>query len=231
MQRVMRSSASGSSAGAGMPLFATAQPGFAHRAFTACACAPSAAARAGVNAGIRPFFGSITIDVRNVGSKAEPESHQNALYALSTSPTSSVRLSRLLRSSVFFTNSLASSAVKNSLLPSSAGRSNGVMVLLVHTPCRSGWPSASRGIVHLAAGLAGVACWLDAVPAASVARAATAVPERIARSMEAPRERGRSTADVVIESMFGERNALELDQLCAVIEAAIERHAKGPCAR
>jgi hypothetical protein len=83
---------------------------------------------------MRPFAGLVTIDVRMLGNKLVPESHQNALYADSTSLTSSVRLSRFVRASVLCTYASASSRVKNALSARSTGRSNGVTVLLVQMP-------------------------------------------------------------------------------------------------
>ena len=42
--------------------------------------------------------------------------------------------------------SFISWSVRNSRLPNLAGRSSGVKLRLVQYPCRSGWPSASRGM-------------------------------------------------------------------------------------
>ncbi len=47
-----------------------------------------------------------------------------------------------------FSISAASFSVKNAFPASCAGRSKGVMVALVQTPCKSGCPSAVRGGVH-----------------------------------------------------------------------------------
>ncbi len=44
-----------------------------------------------------------------------------------------------------FSSSAASRSVSTAFPASWAGRSNGVMVALVQTPWRSGWPSAVRG--------------------------------------------------------------------------------------
>src|ERR1700745_3300314 len=56
--------------------------------------------------------------------------------------------------------SAASSASLSRGFPANAvGRSNGVALLFAHTPCRSGWPSAVLGGVHLLeAALAAFAC-------------------------------------------------------------------------
>ncbi len=49
--------------------------------------------------------------------------------------------------------SVASCSMKKGFPASSLGRSKGVMVAFVHTPCKSGWPSGVRGAVQvLAAG-------------------------------------------------------------------------------
>src|SRR5579863_3139030 len=44
--------------------------------------------------------------------------------------------------------SCVSFSVKNSRFPYLAGRSKGVTLRLVQYPCRSGWPSGKRGMVH-----------------------------------------------------------------------------------
>src|ERR1700692_1488438 len=52
--------------------------------------------------------------------------------------------------------------MKNVLPARSAGRSSGVMVALVQTPCKSGWPSAVRGGVQVFLGASPCPAHIDA---------------------------------------------------------------------
>src|ERR1019366_2853075 len=74
------------------------------------------------------------------------------------------RRSTLAFSTICFSYAAASDGVKPAFAARSAGRSSGVIVALVQTPCKSGWPSAVRGgaQVFLPASPCPAACW--AVP-------------------------------------------------------------------
>ena len=108
--------------------------------------------------------------MRKFEATAVARSKKASLYAPATSSSAvAPRLSRFELSTSFLANAAASSLVKNSLPANSAGRSNGVSVALVHTPCRSGCPSGVRGAVHALAfeGLCAFTCTAVIVVAAA----------------------------------------------------------------
>src|SRR5439155_24633082 len=96
-----------------------------------------------VRAGILPSGGSIISDVR---PSECPRSHQNRLYASSTS-LSGVASRRSVPISVCLSCSALSSGVRNSLPAYLAGRWRGVVLAFVHEPCRSGSPHGVRHLV------------------------------------------------------------------------------------
>src|ERR1700674_2603093 len=93
--------------------------------------------------GTLPSGGSTTSDVCLVDTTLYPESTKASLSP-PTSPGLRVRLELARGSVACRSRAAASSSVRNALPATSAGRSNGVMVPLVHVPCRSGWPSGVR---------------------------------------------------------------------------------------
>src|SRR5262245_46616714 len=94
--------------------------------------------------GSRPLAGTLINDVRFV---AFPRSHQNWLYASSTSSDAESwpRRSAVARSDEALFISAISSAVRNSRSPYRSGRSSGVIVPKFHVPCRSGSPHGVFG--------------------------------------------------------------------------------------
>ena len=125
------------------------------RALRAAASPLSRVCASAVDGGILPSGGSITRDVRRVGTTFVPRSNQNSLYAPATSASAlPPRRSRLAVSSVRRSKSAASCAVRNSLPARSAGRSNGVIVAVDQMPCRSGMsPRRARRLGERAARL------------------------------------------------------------------------------
>src|SRR5712671_120771 len=110
-------------------------------------------------------------DVLRVGTTFVPRSHQKSLYARPTSAAAvPSRRSALLFATVTFSYSAASAGVKNSFPAKLAGRSNGVSVTFVQTPCRSGLPSGVRGATYFAVLFAAGAAW----PATGAGTAETA---------------------------------------------------------
>ena len=111
----------------------------------AAARASARCCASGVSDGTRPSGGSTTSDVRLVPTTFVPRSYQNWLYARPRSASvPPARLSASRAVSVCFSNSAASCSVRTGLSPMVAGRSNGVMVALVHRPCKSGSPHGVR---------------------------------------------------------------------------------------
>src|SRR5438093_448401 len=116
--------------------------------FSAVSCslrlnALSRSCASGVKGGILPSGGSIINDVR---PSEYPRSHQNRLYASSTS-LSGVAPRRSVPISVCLSCSALSSGVRNSLPAYLAGRWRGVVLAFVHEPCRSGSPHGVRHLV------------------------------------------------------------------------------------
>ena len=103
-----------------------------------------------MSAGIRPFGGSTTCDVRRPAGFAEVNT---ALYAPATScwlPRSARRL-RPMAPERCASCAARSWSVKNSLFAFSALRSNGVVNSSSQIPWRSGWPHAVFGAGPVAA--------------------------------------------------------------------------------
>ena len=107
----------------------------------------------GVSGGTRPSGGSTTRDVCRVVTTFVPRSHQKSLYARarSTSVPAPSRRSWLFVVRFVFSSSAASSSVSTCFPASALGRSNGVIVAIDHTPCRSGSPHGVRGRSRLRA--------------------------------------------------------------------------------
>src|SRR5215467_16029607 len=135
--------------------------------------------------GSRPLGGSTINDVRFVPTILLPRSYQNSLYGTTPPggyikpPTSGSIRSRFWRLFSSFSQAAASSAVKKAFVPSSRGRSKGVMVRKSQTPCKSGLPSGVRDSVDAAVVVVGEVVWPMTVTGASNATALTRPPIEI----------------------------------------------------
>ena len=113
-----------------------------------------------------------------------------------------------------------------------SGRSSGVIVALVQLPCRSGWPSGVRGIVHgFASGRRGFR-WR---PHGACARRRRQAPAPSAPIMSASIASACPVvlldgvlAQVAVHQLFDELDALELAEPRVLVDVPVERHADRP---
>ena len=111
--------------------------------------------------GILPSGGSTINEVRLTPStlaNSDPRSINSTLYApvpedpaAANNGPSDVPSTLASSCALFFSSASASPSLSVAFPASAAGRSSGVMVAFVQTPCRSGWPSGVRGIVQFVA--------------------------------------------------------------------------------
>src|SRR5262245_18965748 len=141
--------------------------------------------------------------------------------------------SRFWRRFSFFSQAAASASVKNAFSPSSRGRSNGVIVRKSHTPCRSGLPSGVRGRAdgaEAAVVTTGELDWPATGTGASNAIALTRPPIDVRNRLfigDLP-SLACLLSKMPIHELFGELDALDLQDLSVPFQPPIERHADLP---
>ena len=128
----------------------------------------------GVSGGIRPSGGSMMSDVRLVGLMG---SRQNALYVPGSPATTTGSFERFAAAALFAL--LEFLRREHRFSPDAAGRSRGVSVAFVQTPCRSGWPHGVRHCID-AAPLPGLESLSRSCPVrTTAARTATAMDSHV----------------------------------------------------